>query len=182
MRLLAVLLLACATLARAAPPPAGGDWRQWGSGELRWFGFALYRATLWADAAATELSADAATRTPLALQLDYRRDIPGERLVAASIDEMRRLGVDEARLRRWAPALAGVFPDVRAGERIVGVLLPGEGVRFYHQDRLRGEVRDGEFGPRFFAIWLDPATRHPGLRAALLRQDAAAGRDDGGAR
>ena len=54
-----------------------------------------------------------------ALQLDYLRDIPRERLVQTSLDEMRRLGADEAQLKRWESDLRRVFPDVKAGESIV---------------------------------------------------------------
>jgi hypothetical protein len=139
------------------------NWRQWGSGEMTWFGLSLYRATLW-------VAGDSPDSSATALQLDYRRDIPRERLVQTSIDEMRRLGADEAQLQRWEGELRRVFPDVKEGESIVGVHHPGRGASFYHQGRATGEVADAEFARRFFAIWLDPASRSPALRAALLKR------------
>lgn len=170
--LLAAALLCVAMLAQAVPdalrqsgaaPPDA--WKQWGSGEMRWFGIALYQATLYVAGADVE-------RAPLALQLHYRRDIPRARLVQASIDEMRRLGAGPAQLQRWEPALLRVFPDVAQGDTITGVRVPGQGVRFYYNDGARGEIADPAFAQWFFAIWLDPKSHSPALRTQLLQGPA----------
>jgi hypothetical protein len=50
------------------------------------------------------------------------------------------------------------------------VHLPGKGATFYHQGRITGSIDDAEFAETFFAIWLDPRTREPSLRKALLGQ------------
>ena len=165
---MAILLVFCATLAHALPDAVrNGDagWQQWGSGEMSWFGFSLYRATLWVAGSSPE-------RSPSALQLDYQRDLPRERLVQASLEEMRRLGPDEAQLQRCAPELRRVFPEVKAGDTIIGVHYPGRAAHFFYQGQPSGEVADAEFARRFFAIWLDPASRSPALRAALLKRPA----------
>ena len=170
MRRLILLALFVAASAQALPEVVRtGDlgWRQWGSGEMTWFGISLYRATLWVAGADPE---NLPGNGPIALQLDYRRDIPRERLVQSSLDEMRRLGADEAQLARWASDLRRVFPDVKEGDSIVGVHHPGRGASFYHRGQASGEVADAEFARRFFAIWLDPETRSPSLRASLLKR------------
>lgn len=170
MRRLILLAFFVAASAQALPEAvrAGeSGWRQWGSGEMTWFGISLYRATLWVAGADP---GNLPGSRPSALQLDYRRDIPRERLVQSSLDEMRRLGADEAQLARWAPDLRRVFPDVKEGDSIVGVHYPGRGASFYHRGQASGEVADAEFARRFFAIWLDPDSRSPSLRAALLKR------------
>jgi len=144
-------------------------WRQWGSGEMTWFGISLYRATLWVAGAGADPE-NLPGSSSIALQLDYRRDIPRERLVQSSLDEMRRLGADEAQLARWASDLRRVFPEVKEGDSIVGVHHPGRGASFYHRGQASGEIVDAEFARRFFAIWLDPDTRSPSLRTALLKR------------
>jgi hypothetical protein len=166
---LLLLALFFAASAQALPDALRGETpglRQWGSGEMTWFGFSLYRATLWVAGESPESSTSA-------LQLDYQRDIPSRRLVQTSLDEMRRLGADEAQLKRWEGELGRVFPDVKAGETIVGVHYPGRGARFFHQGQATGEVNDAQFANRFFAIWLDPGSRSPSLRAALLKRPEA---------
>jgi hypothetical protein len=62
-----------------------------------------------------------------------------------------------------------VFPDVKKGDVLTGVHLPDHGVRFFLREREIGEVVDADFARRFFAIWLDPKTSAPDVRAALLR-------------
>lgn len=153
--------------------PAGAKaqaWQQWGSGDMRFLGFALYRATLWVAGTGIDNS-------PHALTLHYRRNISREQLVSASLDEMRRLGSPDAAVARWRADLERVFPDVKAGERIIGLHLPGQGARLYHQGRMTGEVNDADFAQRFFAIWLAPRTRSPEVRALLLQRPLVAAGD-----
>ena len=143
----------------AAQRPLAGL-KRWGSGEFRRFGLTLYQATLWAG--------DDPQRPPLALHLIYRRAIAGTTIAAASIDEIRRLGLaDAATLQRWGALLAELFPDVVGGDAITGLYLPGS-ARFDFNGRTLGAIDDAQFAHAFFAIWLDARTRAPELRAALL--------------
>lgn len=167
--LLALLLLALAGAAPAArelPAPVQGaapPLRALGQGEMRWFGLHLYDATLWVGGERWD------PQRPFALDIRYARDIPRSRLVQSSLDEMRRLSLaDDAALGRWGEAMARVFPDVRRGDRLVGVHLPGRGASFYTGDRYLGTVAEEAFAEAFFAIWLDARTREPRLREALL--------------
>lgn len=168
--LVAILLISFSGLVQALPEAVRqgeSGWRQWGSGEMSWLGFSLYRATLWVvGEPATKLPAN----VPSALQLDYLRDIPRDRLVQSSIDEMRRMGASDVQLQAWEPELRRVFPDVKEGDNITGVHYPGRAAVFFHRGRPIGEVVDGEFARFFFAIWLDPRSRSPSLRAALLKR------------
>ena len=152
-----------AVRASGADVPTGADplagLRRWGSGEFRRFGFLVYEATLWAGADPV--------RPPLALNLAYKRSIAGRDIAAASVKEMRQLGSDPAWLQPWEERMARLFPDVRQGDQILGVYRP-DGALFYFNGQALGRIDDGEFARRFFAIWLDPRTRAPELRAALL--------------
>ena len=80
----------------------------------------------------------------------------------------------EAVVARWyTPEFLERNPDVKAGDRLTGLHLPGQGVRFWHNDRLLGEVPDAQFAQRFFGIWLAPSTSEADMRLALLGLDAA---------
>lgn len=160
-RLLLVLLLCASSLPLAADPLHGLS--RWGSGEYRWFGFAVYRASLWA--------ADDPLQAPLALQLEYRRKLSGASIAEASVREMRRLGSDEASLQRWHGQMAALFPDVRAGDALLGRYQPS-GAEFWFNGRPLGAIDDPQFARQFFAIWLDPRTSAPQLRADLLKRSA----------
>lgn len=169
MRLLPLLLLFLASLAQARLPAPVEDaerWRVQGSGEMRWFGFAIYDARLWRSGEQWQSGA------PYALELTYRRSISASMLVNASIDEMARLGEkNEQRLRQWRTELERVFPAVREGDTILGLHEPGRGARFFFNGKPSGMVNDAELAAAFFAIWLDPRTQAPELRARLLAAD-----------
>lgn len=138
-----------------------------GSGSFRWFGLKLYDARLWAEQRA--FSADAWSRSPLALELTYARSLDGKRIAEASVDEMKKLGIGNAEQQRaWLEAMKQVFPNVQEGTQLIGLYLPGQGTRFFRDGVAIGEVADPDFGPAFFAIWLHPRTTAPKLRAALL--------------
>jgi hypothetical protein len=163
-RHLFIVALLCWAGAALAAVPDG--WRLVGTGEMRWFGFKLYDARLWAPETPT---ADTILESAFALELRYAREIPSQRLVDASIEEIERLGAIPAKhLVAWRQTLTRIFPDVRSGETIIGVHHPERGAEFFHQGQLTGRIADNSFARRFFAIWLDPRTREPDLRARLL--------------
>lgn len=161
--LIASLLVLPAQALPHAVLAAGSGWRLAGHGDMRWFGLRLYGAELWLQGARFD------PKQPHALKLTYARHFSGERLAASSVEEMRRVGErDEARLARWQAQMRAVFPDVREGDSLTGVFLPGQGVRFYLGEQLRGEIADVDFAAAFAGIWLDARTREPALRARLL--------------
>lgn len=169
LQLSAACALAFASLACAAAQPWRADLPQatmTGAGEYRLFGVRIYDASLWSERQPVTMD------SPFALQLTYAREISARQLADTSVDEMRRMGAasSDATLEAWRAELQRVLVDVRAGDRLSGVYLPGQGARFYANDRPSGQIADPILARAFFAIWLDPGTRAPGLRARLLGQ------------
>lgn len=169
MRALLAAAVFAAALAQASPPlPVAlaselPMLKPLGEGRLRWFGLHVYDSSLWVPGDAWSFD------RVFALDIRYAMSIRGRDLTRRSLEEMRRLGFsDPARLRRWEEAMDRVFPDIRAGDRLVGVNIPGREARFYSHDRLLGTVPDPEFARAFFAIWLDEKTSEPGLRLRML--------------
>lgn len=142
-----------------------------GQGQLSFFGLRVYDARLWT--LATFRPQDYAQHA-FALELHYLRRLDGAAIAERSLVEMRRVGeVAAADAERWLAAMKRAFPDVRDGDRIVGLHRPGEGARFFFNGRLLDEVPDAAFARSFFSIWLSPRTSEPGLRAALLAGEGA---------
>lgn len=137
-----------------------------GAARLTVWGFAVYDARLWTTPGFRRA---AFAEHPLALELTYLRDFSAEDIARRSVQEMRRAEpIDAAQARRWQDALARVLPDVKAGDRLLGVYQPGRGASFLHNGQSVGEVADARFARLFFGIWLGPATAEPALREALL--------------
>ncbi len=158
------------TSSTAAAPPeiaaALSSARLQGSGTLRFLGLRVYDARLWTTAAAPGADWTAA---PLALELQYARSLDGVRIAERSLTEMRRQGDIAADVaEHWLGAMKELFPDVKAGDRITGINVPGMGARFFINGRLQGEMRDPAFARFFFGIWLSPKTSATTLRDNLL--------------
>jgi len=161
-------LVSVAPLARAGT----ADWRAQlpqaqalGGGDLTWFGLRIYRATLWSASRPFDAT------QPFALQLVYYRSISRQRLASTSIDEIRRLSrtsIPADTLARWEAALSAAFVDVREGDELTGLFLPGRGLQLYDRQRLLAELDDEALARAFFDIWLNPESRDKALRRRLL--------------
>jgi hypothetical protein len=155
----------------AVPPEAAADvpGAQFsGAARLRYFGFDVYDSRLWIG---NGFRASAFAQTPLALELTYLRSLSGSAIAERSIKEMRREGsISPEQEARWLKSMETSFPDVKAGDRIVGVHLPGSGARFWFNGQSRPGVADAEFSRYFFGIWLSDNTSEPKLRASLLER------------
>jgi hypothetical protein len=109
------------------------------------------------------------TEKPFALELKYLRDFDGEDIASRSVDEMRKLGMnDEMKLAKWYQEMQDIFPDVKKGEMITGVVDSQQVSYFYLDEKLLGKVHDAEFSQWFFNIWLSEKTSEPKMRKELL--------------
>ena len=170
---LACLLYAGAALAQLLPSDARPELsealpqgRLIGQARLKVWGFEVYDARLWAVGG---FSAGGHATSPLALELVYLRDFRAADIAGRSIKEMRRSQpISDAQAAEWSAAMQRVIPDVRKGDRIMGVYRPGAGAAFWVNGRASGEIADAEFARLFFGIWLSPRTSEPQLRQALL--------------
>ena len=144
-----------------------------GQGTLRFLGFDIYRARLWVQPG---FDADNYGAHPLALELTYQRNFTAEAIAKRSMEEMRRVGSFTAQqATQWQQLLQEALPDVKPGDRLLGLYQPGAGAVFKMGGRVVGEVPDAEFSRLFFGIWLSPQTSEPGLRQELIAATRTAG-------
>jgi hypothetical protein len=169
--LLSFIVMAIMSMAHATPLPAEVNHQlaqaQWaGNSSLKFLGMRIYDAKLWvAPGFRPEKYAD----STLVLELTYQRTLYGKLIAERSLKEMQRGGkIDATKEKRWIAAMEKAFPDVKAGDRIIGVHVPAQGARFWHNGTLRAEINDTEFSQLFFGIWLASHTSEPRLRTELL--------------
>jgi hypothetical protein len=147
---------------RAALPEA----RPAGAFRFTSWGFDIYDASLWVSPG---FRAERWAQRPLALELHYLRAFEGDDIARRSLDEMRRAApVPDAQAALWLRAMKAAFPNVKKGDRLLGVYDPDTGTRFFHNGTPTAAVADAQFAQRFFAIWLAPQTSEPAMRDALL--------------
>jgi hypothetical protein len=137
-----------------------------GSGLLRFFGLRVYTARLWTAAG---FEPERYERHPFGLELIYDRRLEGQAIAERSVAEMRRVGsVDNANAKRWLALMTRAFPDVVAGDRLLG-FHDGQGdVQFFHNGRPTAQTNDADYARLFFGIWLAPQSSAPALRESLL--------------
>lgn len=154
---------------KATPPPSelanpGLTWR--GKSRFTYFGFEVYDATLWTSPA---FQPTAAHDHELALELQYWRNFEAKDIAQRSIQEMRRIAKPSASQEQaWMVQMLRVFPNIRKGDRLLGLQRPGQAAEFWHNGQPRGEIADPEFARLFFGIWLSPRTSDPAFRERLL--------------
>ena len=137
-----------------------------GTSLFRYWGFEVYQATLHAAAG---FDAKRFEQQRFGLALQYRRAFDGSDIAQRSIDEMQAIApLTPQQTGDWIAAMQRAFPDVKPGDELLGVHVPGSGARFYFNGQLRATVDDPAFSARFFGIWLSPRTSEPALREALL--------------
>ena len=166
--LLCVLFLMCALNASANSLPElvtrdlmGLTVR--GSAVMRFFGLKVYDVRLW-----TQMK-PFTHADPFVVELVYDISLKGKDIADRSVKEMRAQAIgDEIKLKRWGDEMARIFPDIKQGDTLIGVSLPGREARFYSRDKLIATVPDPEFAKAFFDIWLSEKTSEPKLRVKLL--------------
>lgn len=134
-----------------------------GEGRMRVFMMDIYDAALFAP------GGDAKPGEPVGLTLTYLRDIEGKKIADHSFKEMKKLkAADEATLKNWHALMLDIFPDVREGMSLSGILTPKGETVFLQDGKKIAQIKDKNFGPAFFDIWLNPKTSAPNMRRKLL--------------
>jgi Chalcone isomerase-like len=141
-----------------------------GAGRLKFWGFDVYDARLWAP---SSFVAAEFVKHPFALDITYLRDFSQADVVQRSMQEMRDLAVvSDDKATQWEAQLRKSLPAIRKGDRLVGSYQPNEGASFTVNGKALDDIRDPELARAFFSIWLSPRTTAPALRRALLGLEA----------
>lgn len=175
--MVAMLVFASRAGAAVLPQPvldADYNLARVGAGELSWLGQPIYDASLWT---AQGRFSGYQSGEPVALSLWYRREFSRDTLLRITDTAWRRLGeVPADRRERWLAALRPLWSDVRPGDNVTTVVVPGQATRFYDERGLMGQIDDPDFGPAFLSIWLDSRSVVSGLRVQLLGLDRSTAR------
>ena len=106
---------------------------------------------------------------PFALSLRYLRDFSGSDIAERSIEEIRQQGLsDTSILNLGREQFKATFPDVVAGDEIIGIHDPSEGASFFLNGVLIGNIPNITLSRRFFDIWLSEKTSEPEMRKSLI--------------
>jgi hypothetical protein len=135
----------------------------YGDGFYTWAVVTAYEATLWTDAGQWS------EQSLFALCLKYNMHFTTQEIVSRSLKEMDGIeALSDAQRKIYETQLTALIPEVKKGDVITALHLPGKGAQFFYNGKHTGNIADTAFADRFFAIWLSPKTSAPDLRTALL--------------
>lgn len=107
---------------------------------------------------------------PFALSLRYLRALDGSRIVAKSMEEIKRQQANNPseQLALWERELLRIIPDVEKGTVITGIRTEQGYTAFYLGDEKLGNINNAAFTEAFFGIWLSEKTSEPQFRSKLI--------------
>lgn len=105
---------------------------------------------------------------PIALKIDYLRDIDAEDLLESTEEEWSKLGIKSAQTTQWLVMLKDIFPDIKKGDTLLLNVNQAQQSMFYLNSQPIGMIEDVEFGGSFLRIWLDKNASYPKVRNKLI--------------
>lgn len=135
-----------------------------GTAKMRKFLLHVYDASFWSDRAGW-------SQAPYALSITYAMNFSAQELAERTLSEMQHVSdLPRTTLMEYANRLAKLWPDIKDGDRLTALALADGSTRFFHNGRHVGTLRDPQFAPAFFGIWLSPRSSEPSMRKQLLNQ------------
>ena len=108
----------------------------------------------------------------LVLSFEYRRDIPKEKIIKSTLEEMEKQNVvDTTTLLQWGEFLQRCIQTSQKGSKPYIQWLPSGNVTFFYENVESCSINDRLFSTSFIDIWLGENTSRPKLRRALLGVD-----------
>ncbi|CAM2904906.1 chalcone isomerase family protein [Vibrio ordalii] len=150
------------------------EWQTWpviGQANLSWLWLDIYSSQLRTPSGQYEQGSDLSPH-PLALEIEYQRDISSKQLVESTAEKWQKLKLTEQQVAPWLVHLSSIFPSVTEGDRLIYTSDGQQGAFIFHPKNgvqaQVGTVVDEALNEAFLAIWLSPQTQYPHLRKQLI--------------
>ena len=107
---------------------------------------------------------------PLALKIDYLRDVDAKDLIQRAQEEWLKLGISKEMFSSWILLLSDIFPNIKKGDSLVLSVGVDQQSEFIYNGVSIGKISDQSFGASFLSIWLDVKCSFPSVRNKLIGQ------------
>lgn len=160
------LLLLCLVIAMPVMASPAKDLKLVGFSEMNWMFWKLYDIRLFSNDGEYREN-----QYPLALAIEYSREIDASMLIESTVKEWQRLAVNWK--ENWQQQLKGIWPSVSPGDELLMHVGPNGVSQFYFNEQPIGKILDPDFAPAFLSIWLSSNTREPEMRKQLMGESDA---------
>ncbi|WP_083628872.1 chalcone isomerase family protein [Vibrio panuliri] len=148
------------------------SWQQVGQAQLSILFFDIYQSRLLTPSGIYQQQSFDVTPHPLALTIEYQRNISQEQLLDATFEQWLKLGFAKQDAKRWIDQLSAIFPDIKSGQTLTYVTNGSTGKFVYSpqpsQSRHIGSISDESLNDAFLSIWLSPKSEYADLRRQLI--------------
>lgn len=104
-----------------------------------------------------------------ALEVKARWNVEKKEMLDSTIEVMKRNScLTEDQEKKYTSFLNSFYPDLKEGDLVTVVYVPGQKILFYHNSQLLKESSDMVFARAFCDIWLSPKTKYDSARRAML--------------
>lgn len=157
------LLLALAVVANSALANPIQNLNEVGSAKLKVLLWNIYESSLYTPSGRFQ-----GIEPGLALELEYRRNIPKKEFVKYAREEWQKQSLYNARSEDWLASISDILPNVKKGDVIVLKVNSQKESEFYYNNQFIGKLGSENFTNQFLSIWLSANTSYPKLRDKLV--------------
>ena len=129
----------------------------------------VYVAALYVAKTSSDASVLLGSNTPSELILQFVRNVGADDLRKGWSEGFEKNSKDQLpALKERIAMLNGWMADVKTGERLTFIRMPGAGLRVEVNGAVKGTIKGDDFAKAFLAIWLGGDPPNPEIKAGML--------------
>ena len=131
--------------------------------------FKVYVGGLYLEAPSKDAAAILAADAPKAVRMHFVRDLKKSQLTDAFSEGFEANAKEKAAAQKAAlDRMLALVPDVKVGETMSFVYVPGKGTTLYSGDKALGTFEGKDFADVVFLLWLGPKPPSEDLKKGML--------------
>jgi hypothetical protein len=131
--------------------------------------FKVYVGGLYLEAPSKDAAAILAADSAKAVKMSFLRDLKKTQLTEAFAEGFEGNAKEKAASQKAAiDKMLALVPDVKEGETMSFVYVPGTGTTLYSGDKALGTFEGKDFADAVFSIWLGPKPPSEDLKKGML--------------
>jgi len=131
--------------------------------------FKVYVGGLYLEAPSRDAAAIVSADAVKAVRMHFLRDLKKSQLVEAFSEGFEANAKEKAAAQKAAlDRMLSLVPDVKEGETLSFVYVPGKGTTFFAGEKALGTFEGKEFADTVFLLWLGPKPPSEDLKKGML--------------
>ncbi|MCM3875365.1 MAG: chalcone isomerase family protein [Thermoanaerobaculia bacterium] len=131
--------------------------------------FKVYVGGLYLEAPSKDAAAIVAADAPKAIRMHFLRDLKKTQLTEAYAEGFAANAKEKAASQKASiDKMLALIPDVKEGETMSFVYVPGKGTTLYAGEKALGTFEGKDFADAVFSIWLGPKPPSEDLKKGML--------------